>query len=108
MDNLGKENFWNDMHLRFSEAVNLFCTWIDEYKKEVGWNAMFGNIFPTEKKIKFHDIPYEMQMGIMNRFFIEAFASKEEFAVPERAEEYRAEMENALHNLNNKLNRPQK
>lgn len=97
MNNLGKENFWNKMSENLPAAVDLFCKWIDEYKKEVGWSALFAT------GVKFHDIPYELQMGIMNRFFIEAFAGKEEYALPERAIEYRNEMEYALVRLNKKL-----
>lgn len=103
MENLNKENFWNRMKEQQPLATKMFCEWIDEYKKIVGWDAMFGNIFPTEKKIKFHDIPYEMQMGIMNRFFIEAFAGKEEYERSQMQKDYHGEMEDALSQLNEKL-----
>lgn len=97
MDNLGKENFWNEIHERFPNVVDLFCRWIDDYKKEVEWTRLFAT------GIKFHDIPYELQMGIMNRFFIESFAGKEEFNLPSKAEAYRNEMIQTLELLNRRL-----
>ena len=98
MENLGIENFWNDMSKEYPLAVVRFKTWIDAYKKIVKWEELFGN------KIKFHDLPYEMQMGIMNRFFIESFAGQEEYNLVERSGAYRGEMEYALSQLNKKLN----
>jgi hypothetical protein len=79
MKNLNKENFWNSMQERFPYAMRLFCTWIDEYKKDVDWNWFFGNgwtvdkndppVTATIRQIKFHDIPFEMQVGILALFF---------------------------------------
>ena len=63
-ENLTKENFWNEMMEKYPEETKRFCDWIDEYKKAVAWDELFGNVFPTTKKIKFHDIPYAMQLGI--------------------------------------------
>lgn len=97
MQNLGKDNFWEPIKEKYPLAVERFCEWIDEYKEIVGWNKMFGS------NVKFHDIPYEMQMGIMNRFFIENFASKEEFAKNEKEEFYHGEMARALKQLNKRL-----
>lgn len=71
MKNLNKENFWNALHDKHPQAVDKFCKWIDQYKLEVGWEALFGNCFPTQDKIKFHDIPFDMQRGILTRFFEE-------------------------------------
>jgi hypothetical protein len=65
---LTKENCFNEMMNQFPNAMTLFCNWIDEYKKQIHWDALFGNIFPTEQKIKFHNLPYEMQVGIWIRF----------------------------------------
>jgi hypothetical protein len=95
--NLGKDNFWNEMHGKYPAAVELFKEWIDGYKKEVEWRSLF------RPEVKFHDIPYEMQMGIMNRFFIEAFAGPEEYAQEGRAVQYRAEMVHGIKKLNIKL-----
>lgn len=98
LKNLNKENFWNEMHIIYPEAVDRFCKWIDEYKVAINWDSLFNTL------IKFHDIPYEFQMGIMNRFFIESFASNEEYySNGETEEEYHNEMREALRQLNNKL-----
>lgn len=75
MENLNKENFWNVLHKECPEAVDLFCKWIDKYKAEVGWDELFNQCgLPDEDKpVKFHDIPFEMQNGILARFDIECF-----------------------------------
>jgi hypothetical protein len=97
-NNLGKENFWNPMREKFPLAVEAFCKWIDEYKKIVDWENVIG------AKVKFHDLPYEMQMGIMNRYFIEMFASKEEYDLGgERIKAYHAEMEEAICELEHRM-----
>jgi hypothetical protein len=58
IQNLTKENFWNRMMEQYPNATKKFCDWIDEYKVSVNWAILFG------AKIKFHDLPYEMQVGI--------------------------------------------
>lgn len=65
MKNLNKEEFWNPLYEKYPEAVQLFCDWIDEYKKAVNWNEIIG------EKVKFHDLPYEMQFGLMGLFGVE-------------------------------------
>jgi hypothetical protein len=67
MENLSKENFWNELSEKYPQAVELFNNWIDKYQKEVGW----GDLFPNG--VKFHDLPFEMQNGILARFDIECF-----------------------------------
>lgn len=73
MQNLNKENFWNDLLEKYPEAVELFCKWIDRYKAEVGWDELFNQtgLSNEDKQVKFHDIPFEMQNGILARFDIE-------------------------------------
>jgi hypothetical protein len=68
MENLNKENFWNALKLKYPEAVDNFCKWIDEYKKreDIDWYYLFGNDKrDSMEHIKFHDIPLEMQIGIL-------------------------------------------
>lgn len=92
MNNLTKENFWNAMMEKYPTAMKLFCTFVDQYKKEVGWEKLFnatappgsstkyiGGTDPVKENApivihelfpapKFHDLPLEMQMGIWDRF----------------------------------------
>jgi mRNA-degrading endonuclease HigB of HigAB toxin-antitoxin module len=82
-ENLTKENFFNEAMEKYPKATKLFCEWIDEYKKAVGWQKLFnrafnqsnikragnGEIYSTDFSTpKFHDLPYEMQQGIWIRF----------------------------------------
>jgi len=67
MNNLSNDNFWVMMQNHFPDAMNVFRKWIDEYKAKVGWDDLFPN------GVKFHDLPFEMQNGILARFDIECF-----------------------------------
>ena len=73
MKGLTKENFWNEMYEQYPEAMKMFCTWIDEYKEEVGWDWVFS------PSVKFHDVPLEMQVGIIVRFIDEVSGLKKEY-----------------------------
>ena len=78
MENLNKENFWNEMHEKYPNSMDAFCKWIDNYKKIVNWNVLFnsdsewqdanGRNAPAPK---FHDLPLAMQVGIWNQFMQE-------------------------------------
>lgn len=57
-ESLTKENFWNEIIQQYPNASKLFLEWINEYKKESDWNRILGS------KVKFHDLPYAMQVGI--------------------------------------------
>lgn len=65
MVGLTKENFWNELQIKYPDAMKAFGKWIDDYKASVGW----GDLFPNG--VKFHDLPFEMQNGILARFDIE-------------------------------------
>lgn len=73
---LTKENFWNEMLQKYPNSTKLFCAWIDKYKEVVGWHNLFGahqtrikgNIVCLGYAPKFHDVPYDMQVGIWIRF----------------------------------------
>jgi len=67
MKNLTKENYWDDVRVCYPDALKLFCNWIDKYKEEIGWKELFGD------KLKFHDMPFEFQNGVIARFDIECF-----------------------------------
>jgi hypothetical protein len=73
--NLNKENFWNPLMVKCPYAVGLFCEWIDEYKKKVNWNKLFNSDSDWQDMYgknapapKFHDIPFSMQVGIIELF----------------------------------------
>ena len=52
--------------------------------------------------IGFYDLPYEMQMGIMNRFFIETYAGEVEY-IRNCQSRYKEEMVRSLNQLNDRL-----
>lgn len=103
MDNLNKENFWNDLMKEYPGAVEHFCNWIDAYKKEVEWDKVFG------PNVKFHDIPLEMQNGIIARFELEKFNGKPDAdyvlcLLPDQVRNLFKDLQNAVDNRSIKLN----
>lgn len=75
-DVLTKENFWNDLVLKYPEQMNTFMVWIDEYKARVNWGSLFNrNIHhPLSEATltpKFHELPTAMQIGIFFEFTTE-------------------------------------
>lgn len=89
---LTKENFWNALKERFPAEVDHFCRWIDEYKKNVRWDKLFPTItadilYPLSGGKKFHDLPIDMQAGIIYRY-------SNSFLF----EEYLLNMQNLMHN----------
>jgi hypothetical protein len=79
---LNKQNFWNDLHEQFPKSVDMFCKWIDDYKKGVQWDHMFRRQTYTDHQsetstildfriAKFHDLPIAMQIGIIFQFTVE-------------------------------------
>lgn len=103
MENLNKENFFNEIQLKYPKAMDQFRKWIDEYKSSVFWDILFCNqtyIKPGSKFIKFHDIPFEMQVGIIDKFFHEVGAPSEFDIVKD---EWSHELKDRFKRLNNKL-----
>lgn len=70
-ENLNKENFWNALMGQYPQAVQMFCDWIDMYKEKHNWYSLFNNAYRHDPPdvVKFHDIPLDMQIGIIVRFF---------------------------------------
>lgn len=75
MSNLNKENFWNELYAKFPRGTQIFCDWIDEYKKAEDWNKLFNSDSEYQNAKgknapapKFHDLPYAMQLGIWIEF----------------------------------------
>lgn len=65
MENLNKKNFFDDMMHTYPEAMQDFLRFIDLYKEEVKWGLYFDSRYT-----KFHDIPIEMQYGIIAKWLI--------------------------------------
>lgn len=58
----------------YREAVDRFCEWIDHYKKNIKWDNIFNTGSPHYARMgwhdpKFHDLPLELQAGILLHFF---------------------------------------
>jgi len=89
---LTKENFWNEAHSKYPLAIDQFCKWIDEYKKKIDWNKLFNKMYHEENirrapngeicnidfsAPKFHDLPFDMQRGILTRYFEETIPNED-------------------------------
>lgn len=76
---LTRENFWNELKVKYPHEMEAFCKWIDEYKARVGWNRLFGahetrlngRVVCGGHAPKFHQIPIAMQIGIFFQFTTE-------------------------------------
>jgi len=85
-----KEHFWNLLQAQFPEQMADFCAWIDEFKRRVEWEKIFGgtrytvegNVYhtPVIYSPKFHDLPPAMQIGIFIQYTVETGGSP--FPVP--------------------------
>lgn len=76
MNNLSKENFFNERQRLYPKAMKLFCDYIDEYKKLVDWRSLFTthdcdcpcDYTDFDISPKFHDVPFELQVGVIMAF----------------------------------------
>lgn len=76
MENLNKENFWNEQQKETPEAVELFDKWFSIYKDQNDFIALFnsGIYHQTKKGIQitehrtFCQLPLAMQLGILQQF----------------------------------------
>lgn len=84
VENLNKENFFNEQMKLTPLAMADFCKFIDDYKEMVGWQHLFADYkdFKPEsleggviafKQRKFHDIPMELQYGVIIKFLRKHF-----------------------------------
>lgn len=62
MDALNKKNFWDEMQKECPDAVQDFNKWLYGYYKKVKWEQFMP-------KAKFYDLPIEMQVGILFKYF---------------------------------------
>lgn len=69
MNNLNRQNFFNNLVEKFPIPMADFYKWIDRYKEQVGWNQILGNELTGSPK--FHDLPFELQYGVLLRYFSE-------------------------------------
>lgn len=60
-----KENTFNALCEKYPLTMGRFCEWIDEYKEDNNWNTLFYS------NVKFHDLPYALQVGIWFQFVAE-------------------------------------
>lgn len=79
-ENLSLDNTWNRMKELYPLAMEAFLKWIDEYKESVNWLELFNadkrqfilnDMQPIHVEIKspkFHDLPLEMQVGIIAKW----------------------------------------
>jgi len=66
MESLTKENFWNELHDKYTAEVEDFCKWIDQYKARIFWPLLF-----EYKEMKYHNLPIAMQIGIFLQYVSE-------------------------------------
>lgn len=74
MQNLSKDNYFDRLMQKYPKAMELFRMWVDRYKTTVDWKTLFcdDKIIPLSREnVKFHDLPYELQYGVILRFFAE-------------------------------------
>lgn len=72
--NLTKENFFDDLRTKCPLAVEDFCKWIDNYKVLVGWDKIFQCNAGTGQVLKLHELPLELQTGVIGRYIVERMA----------------------------------
>lgn len=88
-ENLNLDNTWNALEEKFPRSMNSFCRFIDKYKKENNWDLLFNSDSEYQNSDgfnaaapKFHDIPFEMQTGIIVLFFSQhLLLTKDEYFV---------------------------
>ena len=76
-----KANFWDKIQSEYPEEMGEFLSWLEEFKRRENWSDLFGQIgqakpFPDGSinwadRLKFHDLPNAMQIGIFIQYTIE-------------------------------------
>lgn len=81
MENLTKENFFNELMEKFPEAMAEFCAWIDQYKIDNDWETLFNpqGTLRDDQKTKFHHLPLAMQIGISVQYLADVKNELKEF-----------------------------
>lgn len=115
-ENLNKENFWNELYVKYPSGVQVFCDWIDRYKHNNSWNKLFNGRLDlaswneneeqwvysgSSDAPKFHDLPYAMQIGIWIEF-LESIQTRAEMPITDLfALDWRKNIEDTCAYLNN-------
>jgi len=90
MSDSDSKKYWDAVKETCPDAFLIFSRWIDEYKESVGWNFLFSSYKEgkeTKSLIKFHDLPYEMQIGVLLRFFMETAHPDDNWFLPHLTED---------------------
>lgn len=83
-NNINNENFFNHCKEEYPKAVKYFCDWIDNLKFSLNYNDLFNEGATSTKMLgstltscyttkapKFHELPFELQEGIIMKFLYE-------------------------------------
>jgi hypothetical protein len=74
--NFSQQDLWKDIEKKYPEVLEKFRTWIDQYKVEIGWDLIFKNNSGTGQSVKFHEIPLDLAVGVIERFLKETQVGK--------------------------------
>lgn len=75
VDNLNKQEFWDQLNKDYPQAMKHFCNWIDWYKAANDWAFMFGT------EVKYHTIPLAMQIGIFICYYFNLYEGAPDFLI---------------------------
>ncbi len=109
-ENLNKENFWNKIEQEYPDALAHFNQWFKQYQAEINWNNLFRTYRdPRILGIQFHDLPFEMQNGILARYELEMYnepGGKEKY--PEIAKTYHGQVHKIFYDLQRRITQRRK
>lgn len=79
MTTLTKQDFWDPLKEKYPKAMKHFGEWVDQYKSEHNWEALFNDGYDggwTEEQgsirgtaPKYHQLPIAMQFGIFTEYW---------------------------------------
>lgn len=105
-----KENFFDEMSEKYPQAMDKFKEFIDKYKSSVEWDKLFDkanfnynhrfNLPTNRKSLKFHDLPFELQFGVLVAFIIEATNDNDFCLFQLRIDFMKRSFERALQKIN--------
>ena len=87
--------FFKEMEDKCPFAIDVFKKWFSEYIQTREW------VNVIQEDVEFEHLPIEMQQGIMNRFFIETYAGKEEYN--NLGPRYKKDMAESIEQLQSRL-----